>query len=292
MTASTSQRGILNPRVGAEHFQLSRHAPADDLAPWIERHWLIRWDLRGQPPFRQEVLSHPCVNVVIQAGCTAAHGVTSGRFATVLSGEGQVVGTKFRPGAFYPFVGVSMANLTDRSIPLATLFGSAGAALEPAVLDEPDPQAQIALVEAFWRERLPPPDASVDIVVRVVQLALEQRDLVRVDELCARADVPLRALQRLFRRYVGVSPKWVLRRFRLHEAAERIADGGSVDWSALAHELGYCDQSHFVHDFKAQVGCLPSEYQARCAGRGPCAPMISAGPAASAAGPPASPSSA
>ena len=74
-----------------------------------------------------------------------------------------------------------------------------------------------------------------------------------------------RSLQRLFRRYVGVGPKWVLQRYRLHEAAERIADGEGGDWAAFALELGYFDQAHFIKDFKALVGCSPAEYAAICA---------------------------
>ena len=74
-----------------------------------------------------------------------------------------------------------------------------------------------------------------------------------------------RTLQRLFRRYVGVGPKWVLQRYRLHEAAERIADGYDGDWAALALDLGYFDQAHFIKDFKALVGCSPAEYAAACA---------------------------
>ena len=75
----------------------------------------------------------------------------------------------------------------------------------------------------------------------------------------------VRALQRLFQEYVGVSPKWVLRRFRIHEAAERLAAGARIDAAAFASECGYFDQAHFIRDFKAQVGRTPGEYAEICA---------------------------
>jgi AraC-like DNA-binding protein len=81
-----------------------------------------------------------------------------------------------------------------------------------------------------------------------------------VDELAARHAMSSRSLQRLFRRYVGVSPKWVLQRYRLHEAAERIAEGRDGDWAATALELGYFDQAHFIRDFKALIGASPAQY--------------------------------
>jgi len=64
----------------------------------------------------------------------------------------------------------------------------------------------------------------------------------------------------LFDDYVGVSPKWVIQRYRLHEAAERIARGGVEDFADLALELGYADQAHFIRDFKKLVGRSPAEY--------------------------------
>ncbi len=64
----------------------------------------------------------------------------------------------------------------------------------------------------------------------------------------------------MFNRYVGVSPKWVIRRYRLHEAADRLANGEAVDWPNIALDLGYFDQAHFVKDFKAIVGTPPAKY--------------------------------
>jgi AraC-like DNA-binding protein len=77
--------------------------------------------------------------------------------------------------------------------------------------------------------------------------------------VCRHAGYSKRTLQRLFREYVGVSPKWVLQRVRLHEAAERMA-GGEGDWPRLALELGFFDQAHFIKAFKAVIGLTPGDY--------------------------------
>jgi AraC-like DNA-binding protein len=71
----------------------------------------------------------------------------------------------------------------------------------------------------------------------------------------------VRSLQQLFSEYVGVSPKWVIRRFRLHEAADRLANGEALDLAALALSLGYFDQSHFSSDFRKLVGQSPARYR-------------------------------
>ncbi len=57
-----------------------------------------------------------------------------------------------------------------------------------------------------------------------------------------------------------MSPKWVIQRYRLHEAAEQLAAGEPVSQPGLALSLGYSDQAHFVRDFKAIVGVTPGAY--------------------------------
>jgi AraC-like DNA-binding protein len=73
----------------------------------------------------------------------------------------------------------------------------------------------------------------------------------------------VRSLQQLFSEYLGVSPKWVLRRFRLQEAADRLAGGEELDLAALALSLGYFDQAHFTSDFRKLVGEPPARYRER-----------------------------
>jgi AraC-like DNA-binding protein len=69
---------------------------------------------------------------------------------------------------------------------------------------------------------------------------------------------------RLFAKYVGVSPKRVIQRYRLHEAAERFGQAErSAGYADLALELGHSDQAHFVRDFKAIVGVTPAVYARR-----------------------------
>ena len=143
-------------------------------------------------------------------------------------------------------------------LPLTAVFGPAGDALAGAVRAEAD--APFAVMEEFLRARLPAPDPQLDVLAAIVRTMLEDPGVVRVDELAARHAMSPRTLQRLFRRYVGVSPKWVLQRYRLHEAAERIAEGRDGDWAATALDLGYFDQAHFIRDFKALVGASPAQY--------------------------------
>jgi AraC-like DNA-binding protein len=266
-TSDLGTRGILNPREGQGRFTLERRAPAEDLAELVDRHWCVRWDLRGRPAYEQETLPWPCVNLVIGTHRPGVHGVCTRRFVAHLEGAGWVVGAKFRAGCFRPFVRCSMAALADRAAPIDEVFGAEGAELERAVHAARDDAQRIALVEGLLRARRPADDADALRAASIVELAQRDPSIRRVDDLAERTASTPRGLQRLFREYVGATPKWVIRRFRVHEAAERLAGGAPVDAAVLARECGYFDQSHFIREFKAQIGKTPGQYAAACAAR-------------------------
>jgi len=110
--------------------------------------------------------------------------------------------------------------------------------------------------------RSPRPDADAVLAGRIAERVAEERGITRVEHLAHEFGLGARALQRLFREYVGVTPKWVIQRYRLHEAAERAAAGTAQDWAALALDLGYADQAHFIRDFKRLIGRTPRDYAA------------------------------
>jgi AraC-like DNA-binding protein len=101
-------------------------------------------------------------------------------------------------------------------------------------------------------------------VAELAELITRDQSLCRVAQLAEVSGLTERRLQRMFADYVGVSPKWVMRRARLHEAALRAEAGGSaaVNWAALAAELGYSDQAHLTRDFTATIGVPPTRYAA------------------------------
>jgi AraC-like DNA-binding protein len=263
--ATTSEYGILGVR--DVDFSLDRVPAAPDLADLVERHWLVRWDLPAGRRASVTLLPHPCVNVVFDRGQVAIAGVGRERFSYELAGQGRVFGVKFRPGAFLPFWRGPVSQLTDQMRPLAALWGTAAQQFAADLDRSGDLDALVATAERHLRAHWPPPDPEVATVGRIAHALLYDRSVRRVDDVTARFGLSARSLQRLFQRYVGVSPKWVLQRYRLHEAAARLAEGTSGTWAEVAVELGYFDQSHFIRDFTRAVGMTPVAYAEACARR-------------------------
>ena len=244
-------------------FEHARYHPSSDLEPYVEHFWVVRWDLRGVTPYRAETLPHPSVHLTFdQHEGARVGGVPRGKFVTILEDAGGVFGTKFRPGGFFPFYHRPLTTLTDKTAALRSLWGSSGTDLGKAVLEETALDRRVALVEDFLRSFPPVPDKGAAFSTQIVDAIAADRRILRMEDVALRFDINPRKLQRLFARYVGVSPKWVIQRYRLHEAAEQL-ERGSASQSALAMELGYADQAHFVKDFKAMVGTSPGTYAKR-----------------------------
>jgi AraC-like DNA-binding protein len=254
-------RGVLRPALAARHFTLARLEPSPALAPFVDFIWILRWDLRGRPAHEQTILPHPNVNLGFEASGAAIYGVDRRLFTRCLDGQGKALGIRFRPGGFRPFWGAPVSQLTDRVVPAAPVFGTATEDARKLIMDSSAEDAQMAgHAEALLLSVLPDPDPAAGESAALVALIIGDPALRRVDQLAQACGLTPRAVQRLFSDYVGVSPKWVIRRSRLHEAAQRADSGTAVDWGQLAADLGYADQAHLTRDFTATLGVSPARY--------------------------------
>jgi len=261
-------RGVLRPPPAEGRLRHARRKPPADLDPWIQHFWSVAWDLRGCKPFLQETLPHPNVHIVFEDRRCRIAGVHTARFSTTLEGESRVFGVKFRAGGFRPFLGSSVGALANRMVPIEQVFAATAQQWERTMLsllddDAPD-DALIAVASEFLRARLPAPDANVALTTRLVEQILkageDESEIHSVQELAHRSGMSQRSLQRLFQEYVGASPKWVIRRYRLHELVERMKAGDLVDGAQAALDLGYFDQAHLINDFRSIVGYTPTRY--------------------------------
>jgi AraC-like DNA-binding protein len=254
-------RGVLKTAGAEQRYRHQRYYASPDLDPIVEHYWSVDWDLRGQPPQLVETLPHPSVHMTFERNeKSEVRGPARARFSRFLERKGRVFAVKFRPGGFYPLVRVSVSRFTDTVMSIEDIFGPQGLDLARTVLKSDDDSYCIAAVETFFRTRRPQTDEDVRSVSEIVYAVAREREILKVQDLIDRYEIDQRTLQRLFACYVGVSPKWVIQRYRLHEAAERLAGSITISQSELALSLGYSDQAHFVRDFKAIVGVSPAAY--------------------------------
>lgn len=263
MTSGTSEPGILHPTVSRRRFDYHRHRPDLRLAAFVENLWTVTWDLTSAGPFTAQVLPYPSVNCSVTNEDAAVTGVTRRRYDRHLVGRGYVVGARFRPGCFRPWVRFPVSELTDTSRPIASVLGRDTGALQQAVAATEDLAERVHLLSSFLLEDLPAADPLAETVAALVAEVAARPDVIRVRQLATLAEMSERRLHRLFVDYVGAGPKWVIARCRLQDAAARAGEDPALDWGRLAAELGFADQAHLTRAFSQVIGLPPAAYAAQ-----------------------------
>jgi AraC-like DNA-binding protein len=260
---------VLRPPDAARRpFQVARSPVDGPLATVVEQIWSVEWALPPGDTYDQQVLTHPCAHLTVEAGEPWVQGVVTRVFSRRLTGSGRVVGAKLRPSGLSALTTAPPASMVDRRRPAAELLGDLGALTDLTDLVEtvsaaPGQDAGMAAMHAWLAARAPRRVPGAEVVDEAVDLAAAEPELTRVDGLADRLGVTVRTLQRRFDRHLGVGPKWVLQRCRIQDALAGIESGIDPDWAELAIRLGFADQPHFVNTFTAVVGVPPGEYRRR-----------------------------
>jgi AraC-like DNA-binding protein len=257
---------LVSSRASGKRAEARLFEPPGDLADLVGVFWTGRWDLRGQAPHVTELLGDPCVHFAVETGDSQPGsrlvGVWTRLWRRKLDGVGRVRGVKLRAGAVSAFVNIPAHAFANRIVPLASVFGRGPTStLERALEQFDDDDEAFGAFAAWLRERqLDSRDDAIPLAVELAELIVSDSEITTVARLAERSGLGIRALQRLFRAHVGASPKWVICRHRLQEAALRLERGGDVSLARLAADLGYTDQAHLARDFKRAVGKSPSEF--------------------------------
>jgi AraC-like DNA-binding protein len=262
------QLGVVGRAHTTSVFDLTRWAPSDAAARWVEHFWSVSWDLRDRPPMDSSVITFPCMHVTHEWGSgagrhgyplptTLIQGVVEQVFTTRLSERGAVVGARFRPGGFSARFARDASAYTGRTVPVDDeLFA------RPVTLVDDREAAGLAL-DAAIADCEAAPDPTYLALTDLMNRMHDDDGLHRVAQVMEYAPWSARTTQRVFRHYVGVPVKWVLCRYRLQHAALALEHDPSIDGAELAARLGWYDQAHFINDFRTMLGCTPGEYAAR-----------------------------
>ncbi len=276
-------RGIVDPVAMMRHVDFARSPAGDALDGLVEFFWSVAWDLPDDLVHEQKVLNPPAGNISIgtlddegarlDPAQGRVYGVMTGLSHRRLEADGWTVAARTAVGGLGVFLDAPARTAADVRLTFTeSVPGLDGTALVAAVCAEADNVTRTtvlrAALEVLVSKRSPALVAEAREVGRVAAIAERDRTVVRVDQLAAAAGTSVRTLQRLFDVHVGISPSFVIRRWRIIEAAESARAAIDLDqewrgWAGVAAELGYADQAHLTRDFRQHLGTSPSAYLAR-----------------------------
>ena len=250
---------------------LTRAQPSVDLSGMVREHWEVQGRLS---PFREAVLPNGYVEIMINLG--PAHRVFEGTgtgvwerswfsglqersiFIESLDGT-HLVSSRLHPLAATELFGLRAAAAANSIIDLEMLVGSDARELREKLLSAGSPLARFTILESLLRQLRPLSIQVPDFVRGAVTRLDETHGNVRVGELHEDLNVSRKHLAVSFNRYVGLSAKAYARTQRFVWTVDRLKESEDVEWSRIAAEAGYSDQSHLVRDFRRVGAASPTQ---------------------------------
>jgi AraC-like DNA-binding protein len=238
------------------------------------------WERTGGFTSRRE-LPHAEGVLLVNLGSPISITDGDGRVLRLKPGETFVAGAHLRPAlshsdgvqagmhVFLPLatlrrlLGVPMDRLADRVVPLDAMLGAEALALGQRLCEAKDCAARVTLLDAALARRLaeaPPLGRQQAHALRLLRTRPDQDIAAIAREIgWSRKHFAARVADA-----VGVGPRSFRRLLRFQELTALIGrQTGPLDWAGLAHDAGYCDQSHMIREFREFSGLTPRIYRAR-----------------------------
>lgn len=155
-------------------------------------------------------------------------------------------------------LGVPAGELANRLVPLEDVVGEFADQLEERLADASCAQARHAAAQRLLAGRLSGDHVPPWEVSYVLERLRSTRGAARIETLAREVGWSRRHLAARFRESVGLPPKAVGRLLRVEHAAQRVRAGDEL--ADVAYRAGYADQAHFSREFRALVGCAPSQF--------------------------------
>jgi AraC-like DNA-binding protein len=249
-----NRRGVLYP---AALPTFERRTPPADIAHLVRWFWISQWDIAPGRVSRQELLPFPALNLVVEESIVGLSGAATARSHRDLIGRGFAVGALLRPAATPVLPDDARAILDDYSpVALPALHEPVAAAMGRA-----DVGAACAAFEAWLVGAAPVASDEALLANRLVALIEEDESLLTVEDAASASGASVRTVQRLTRRYVGLTPLALIHRRRLQQAAELLRTETDLPMAQIAVDLGYADQAHLIRDFRKVLGFTPGGYR-------------------------------
>ncbi len=175
------------------------------------------------------------------------------------TGKSKVFGIKFQPWGLSVLFNIEMSDLTDRIIEIPNSILDTLISVKKLSVSSFSFVEKVAQIENWFIEFLSNLDSRNSIGQKAVELIIENKGKLELKNIQNEVGISERALQRYFRKKIGLSPKYYSRIIRFSHIFTFV-QSERLDLSDIAFLSGFYDQSHFIKNFKEFTGDYPSNY--------------------------------
>jgi AraC-like DNA-binding protein len=182
------------------------------------------------------------------------------KYALRFSGTVGMLGIVFTPAALTTLFRVPMGEFVDERTELTSALGPEIEELGNLLMEEPSRPARIALVQTFLLGQTIASKTAFDAIDIAANKIVKSHGQFDINGLILEANMSRRQFERRFYAKVGLSPKYYGRISRISHICKIMARREQVDWQQVIYDNGFCDQAHFIRNFKEFLGKTPNQY--------------------------------
>ncbi len=210
----------------------------------------FRITLSGEGKYRFGEVETPAFPVTVI-------GPTTRPFEAITDGPISIFGWGMLPAGWAALMGCEAENWIDKVFDARQVFGEAVMELRNRLIAANEASAQFLIGTEAAKEIYSETDGAPFEFTAVVDRWLCDDSDPDVDVLIAKSGMSPRQLERMTKRYYGMPPKKLARKYRALRAANRLAHGDSLDDTELG--LAFYDQSHLTREVKQFTGLTPGQ---------------------------------
>ena len=254
----------------------TRITPHPDLDEFIECYWMMYSD--NSIPVVEKIIPDGFTEIIFNyrdvykskisgAWNLQSPNLLAGQLKTFFylqnTGTTGSVAIKFKPAALTQLFGFHMDQYVDKIVDLDAFQNSELKQLKEKILCCVNIGSKIQehlikrILDDYFVSLIQ--NASSNPLKAPLELIFSSHGLVTVTEMVASTNIGERQLERLFKKYIGLPPKYFARIIRFNYIFELIKSKKN-SWTEILYQSGYYDQSHFIQNFKAFTGEDPSSY--------------------------------
>jgi AraC-like DNA-binding protein len=163
----------------------------------------------------------------------------------------------FEPAAIYHLFGLPAFDQVDCDHEVHSVIGAAASVLQERLGNAGTFEERVAIADDFITDRSCRAPAY-DPIERAAKEIVRHHGACRIDSLAHQTGLSMRNFQRMFQQRVGVPAKLFSRIVRFEASLKCKAVHPHLSWTVIAHQYGYHDQMHMIHDFRHLAGETPA----------------------------------
>jgi AraC-like DNA-binding protein len=247
-----------------------RIIPHDNLKHLIECYWIVESDDTTTkvekiiPDGFTELIFHygdPYRKKVNDEWQSQALNLLCGQISSYFylenTGRSGIIAVKFMPTGLTQLFDLDMSVYKDKIVDADIVQVKYLSGLREKIIPFKDEDSVKIILDDYFIALAQ--SAQDSPVTDAIDLIFKTNGMVSVKEMAEAAGVGERHLERLFKKFVGLSPKYYGRIIRFNYIFQLI-QAKKTPWADIVFQAGYYDQSHFIRNFKAFTGEDPSAY--------------------------------